>query len=100
MTPLNPGEMRETIDLTFSTLANKDLKGFLSLMTEQASLIDPHFPMHDIKGQVAIREAITMSFKNMKSMGYKVDKFFIGEDGQSAAVEVSTFHVLNNGQGA
>ncbi len=89
---------REIVDLTFSTLMAKDATGFLALIAEDAVFFDPHYPVQNMKGKAAITEGIAWGLGSMESMGFKVEKYFPGEDGQSAAVEVATSHVLKGGK--
>jgi ketosteroid isomerase-like protein len=97
-TTTSTGEMRQIVDRAFETVMTRDLPGFLALFTEDGELIDPHYPVQHMRGKAAISEGITWAFGGMKSMGFKVEKYFPGEDGQSAAVEVATAHVLKTGK--
>ncbi len=98
MTTTGVAEIREIVDRAFETVMSRNLPGFLALFSEDGELIGPHYPVQHMRGKPAISDGITWAFGGMKSMGFKVEKFFSGEDGQSAAVEVATSHVLKTGK--
>ncbi len=98
MPATNTVPMRELVDRTFEAVAAQDTAAFLALCADDVELIDPHYPNTHMKGRAAISEGLGWAFGVMKSMSFKVVKYFPAEDGQGAAVEVATAHVLRNGK--
>ena len=82
---------------TFSTLEAKDLEAMMSLFADDAVLIDPHFPTPQMQGKAVIREAFREAISGMQSFGYTIVNYFESENGQGAAVETATHHVVKQG---
>lgn len=98
MSTTETSSLRELVDTSFNAIMAKDMDATMALFAEDADLLDPHYPLQHMKGKAQIRDGLTWGFKSMKSFGFKVEKFYPGEDGQSAAVEVATSHVLSTGK--
>jgi ketosteroid isomerase-like protein len=90
--------LRELVDTSFNAIMAKDMDATMALFAEDADLFDPHYPRQHMQGKAQIQDGLTWGFKSMKTFGFKVEKFYPGEDGQSAAVEVATSHVLSTGK--
>ena len=90
--------LRELVDSMFEAIMAKDLEATMAHFAEDGHLLDPHYPVQHMKGKGEIRDGLNWGFKSMKSFGFKIEKFFPGEDGQSAAVEADSFHVLSTGK--
>jgi ketosteroid isomerase-like protein len=82
---------------TFTTLEAKDLEAMMSLFADDAAVIDPHFPIPQMQGKAAIREAFREAISGMQSFGYTIVNYFESENGQGAAVETATHHVVRQG---
>jgi ketosteroid isomerase-like protein len=89
--------LKKLIDDNFAAVAAKDLDAALAAMADDAVLYDPHYPTPTMTGKSAIASGFRWVFSTMKSMRFDVERYFFGDDGRSAAVEVSTHHVLNVG---
>lgn len=96
--PATETNLRELVDRAFKYLMDKDQAGFIGLVAEDAVFFDPHYPVQRMVGKAAINDGITWGLGSMEQMGFKVEKFFTGEDGHSAAVEIATAHVLKGGK--
>ena len=89
---------RELVERAFQTIMDRDAEGFLALLADDALVFDPHYPVQHMAGKAAISDGIAWGLGSMVKMGFKIEKYFTGEDGQSAAVEVPTAHVLKGGK--
>jgi ketosteroid isomerase-like protein len=70
----------------------------MSLFDDDAVLIDPHFPTPRMQGKAAITEGLRGAIAGMQSFGYTIVTYFESEDGQRAAVETATHHVIKQGK--
>jgi uncharacterized protein (TIGR02246 family) len=89
--------LHDLVRRTFATLEAKDLEAMMSLFAEDAVLIDPHFPTPQMQGKAAIRKGFQGAMSGMRSFGYTIVNYCESEDGQCAAVETATHHVLKQG---
>jgi ketosteroid isomerase-like protein len=83
---------------SFQAVEAKDIEAVLNCFTDDAQLIDPHYPKVQMKGKEEIRAGLTWGFKGLKKLGFTIEKYFESEDGKSVAIEVATAHVLPNGK--
>jgi ketosteroid isomerase-like protein len=80
---------------TFASVEAKDLDGTMSLFAEDAVVIDPHFRDPRIEGKAAITRRIPGGDQQSShSFGYTTVNYLESADGQCAAVETATHHVL------
>ncbi len=89
--------LRELIEREFDAVMAKDMQGVLSAFADNGVLIDPHYPTPRMAGKRAIAEGLRWGFGGTKTFGFKITNYFESADGQSAAVEVDTSHVLKTG---
>jgi ketosteroid isomerase-like protein len=82
---------------TFATLQAKDLETLMHLFADGAVVIDPHFPTPLMQGKAMIRKGFGEAMSGMRSFGYTIVNYFESENGQGAAVEAATHHVLKQG---
>jgi len=82
---------------TFATLQAKDLETLMRLFADDAVVIDPHFPTPRMQGKATIRKGFREAMSGMRSFGYTIVNYFESENGQGAAVETATHHVLKQG---
>jgi ketosteroid isomerase-like protein len=85
------------IESMFAGVSAKDIEAAVAPMADDVELFDPHYPYPDMKGVAEVREGLAWAFDGMASMGFDIDRWFWSEDGRSATVEVSTHHVLKQG---
>lgn len=90
--------LHDLVRRTFATLEAKDLEVMMSLFAEDAILIDPHFPTPQMQGKAAIRKGFQGAMSGMHSFGYTIVTYCESENGQGAAVETATHHVLKQGR--
>lgn len=89
--------VRELAQQMFDRVMAKDMPGSLALFAEDAVLFDPHYPNPQMVGKEAILDGLTWGFGSIQTFGFTIERFYPGEDGRSAAVEVATAHVLKGG---
>ncbi len=89
--------LQNVVTRTFTTLEAKDLDAMLNLFADDAVLIDPHFPTSPMQGKAAIKKGFQGAISGMRSFGYTLVNYFESENGQRAAVETATHHVLKVG---
>jgi ketosteroid isomerase-like protein len=91
-------ELRDLIERMFAAVEARDVGAVLAFLTDDAILIDPHYPRPRMAGKPAIAEGLRWGFGGMKRMRFSIVHYFESEDGRGAAVEVDTAHVLKNGR--
>ena len=89
--------LHDLIMRTFATLEAKDLEAMMSLLADDAVVIDPHFPTPRMQGKAAITEGFRGAMGGMQSFGYTIVNYCESENGQCAAVETATHHVMTRG---
>jgi ketosteroid isomerase-like protein len=89
--------LHDLVIRTFATVEAKDLEAMMSLFADDAVVIDPHFPKPQMQGKAAITEAFRGAMSGMRSFGYTIVNYCESENGQCAAVETATHHVVNQG---
>ena len=89
--------LHDLITRTFATVEAKDLDAMMRLFADDAVLIDPHFPTPQMQGKAAITEGFQGAITGMRSFGYTIVNYCESENGQCAAVETATHHVLKQG---
>ena len=87
----------DLVTRTFTTLEGKNLGELLNLFADDAVLIDPHFPTTRMQGKATIRKGFQGAMSGMQSFGYTIVNYFESENGQCAAVETATHHVIKQG---
>ena len=83
---------------TFAALEAKDLEALMRVFAEDAVVIDPHFPKPRMQGKTAIRKGLQGAMGGMRFFGYTIVNYCESENGQCAAVETATHHVLKQGR--
>jgi ketosteroid isomerase-like protein len=89
--------LHDLITRTFATVEAKDLDAMMSVFADDAVVIDPHFPTPQMQGKAAITEGFRGAITGMRSFGYTIVNYFESENGQRAAVETATHHVVKQG---
>lgn len=89
--------LHDLINRTFATVEAKDLDAMLSVFAENAIVIDPHYPTPRMQGKPAITEGFRWGITSMKSFGFTIVNYFESSDGQRAAVETASHHILKQG---
>lgn len=88
----NLGELFSRMVTAFET---KDLKATLAFFSDDAVVIDPHYPQPEMHGKAAITQGFTWGFKSLAKPGFTLRHYW-GEL-ESGVVEVDTHHVLAGG---
>jgi ketosteroid isomerase-like protein len=92
-----PTAIHDLVRRTFATLQAKDLETLMHMFAEDAVVIDPHFPTPRMHWKATIRKGFREAMSGMRSFGYIIVNYFESENGQGAAVETATHHVLKQG---
>ena len=90
--------LRTLIEQSFAAVEAKDLEGTLKYFAEDAVLIDPHYPSPVMAGKSAIADGLRWGFGGIKQFGFKIVNYYEQADGQQAAVEMATHHILQTGK--
>jgi len=97
MTEHTSTSLHDLVIRTFAAVEAKDLEAMMSLFADDAVVIDPHFPTPQMQGKAVITEAFRGAMSGMRSFGYTIVNYCESENGQCAAVETATHHVLKQG---
>ena len=89
--------LHDLITHTFATIEARDLDAMMSLFADDAVVIDPHFATPRMQGKAVITESFREAISGMRSFGYTIVNYFESENGQRAAVETATHHVVKQG---
>ena len=89
--------IRTTIDQALSAFTARDLPAVLAAFAPDAELIDPHYPLPHMRGPAEIADGVAWAFGEIAQFGFTVTAYYERADGQAAAVEVATAHVLRSG---
>jgi ketosteroid isomerase-like protein len=84
------------IEAIFKSFESKDIEQILPHFAEDAVLIDPHYPVTEMKGKEAIRKGLTWGLKPLVSASFKVDNFWVS--GNEGAIKMDTNHVFKGGK--
>jgi ketosteroid isomerase-like protein len=88
---------RTIIEHCLAAIMAKDLDQVLSLLADDAVVIDPHYPVPRMQGKAAIADGLRWVFGTMQQLGFSISNYFEAGDGRRAAVEIATTHVLRAG---
>ncbi len=89
--------LHDLIIRTFAAVEAKDLDAMVGVFAEDALVIDPHYPTPRMRGKPAITEGFRWGISSMRSFGFTIEHYFESSDGQRAAVETASHHVLKYG---
>ncbi len=90
--------LHDLIVHTFATVEGKALDTLMQNFAADAILIDPHFPVKRMQWKAVITEGFREAMDGMRSFGYTIVNYFESTDGQRAAVETVTHHILKAGK--
>ncbi len=86
------------IERNFAAVEAKDLETVLQCFAENAVFIDPHYPSPVMIGKAAITEGLHWAFKGMKQFGFTIVSYCEWAEGEHAAIEMATHHILQTGK--
>ncbi len=89
--------LHDLVTRTFAAVEAKDLDAMVGVFAEDALVIDPHYPTPRMRGKPAITEGFRWGIAGMRSFGFTIEHYFESGDGQRAAVETASHHVLKQG---
>lgn len=88
----------ELISALFDALAERDVEAVHAMFTDDAVLVDPHYPQIEMQGRAAIERGISWGMASMEQFGFTIVHEFSSDDGAKAVVEVDTHHTLKGGK--
>ena len=86
---------REFVGQMLGAFMDKDIETVLGFFTDDAVVVDQHYPVREMKGKAALRQGFDWAFKTLKKPGFTIRHLWIEDD--TVAVEIDTHHVLNHG---
>jgi len=81
----------------FGAVERQDLPAALAMFADDAVMTDPHYPNPTMCGKAEIEAGLRWGFGSMRKFGFPIEQVYFAPDGQSAAVEVATHHILKVG---
>ena len=87
-------DQREFAERFFAAVMAKDMNAVLDFFTDDAELIDPHYPKMYMKGKAQIKDGLTWGFGSLEKFGFTITNYMETTDGQRIAIEVATAHVV------
>ena len=89
--------LHDLVNRTFAAVEAKDLDAMVGVFADDALVIDPHYPTPRMQGKPAITEGFRWGIASMRSFGFTIENYFESSDGQRAAVETASHHILKQG---
>jgi ketosteroid isomerase-like protein len=89
--------LRTAVEQLFAAVEAKDMPAVLALFSDDALIVDPHYPVPRMVGKAAIADGLRWAFANLKSFSFPIVTYCESDDGLHAAVEVATAHVARGG---
>lgn len=89
--------LHDLITHTFAAIEAMDLDATMSGFADDAVVIDPHFSTPRMQGKATITKGFQEAMSSMRSFGYTIVNYFETANGQGAAVETATHHVVKQG---
>ena len=86
---------KQQVEQIFAAFEARDIEAVMAQFADDAIVIDPHYPIMEMKGKDAIRQGFEWALGNMEQAGFKVLK--VWSDGDSGAIEMDTHHVFKGG---
>lgn len=92
------GSALELLEAAIRAVEAKDLAALRSLVADDASFVDPHYPTPRTVGWAAISEQLRWAFGAIEVFRFEIGNRFESGDGRHAAIEVDSHHVLRGGR--
>ena len=89
--------LRPLVERALAAVEAKDVDAVLACLSDDAVVIDPHYPKTTMRGKGEIADGLRWVFATMRQLGLPIVSYFEAADGTKAAVEVATSHVLAAG---
>ena len=86
---------RAAIERMFAAFMAKDMDAVLALFADDAVMLDPHYPVREMRGKAAIRQGLEWAFRNIERPGLTLRRLLA--DGDGVMAEVDTNHVFRGG---
>jgi ketosteroid isomerase-like protein len=96
--PVSPAELQSLVDRNLDAVTAKDADAVLATFTDDAVLIDPHYPDPEMRGKAAIAAGLEFGFGLMRAFGFDERDYFLSPDGTSLVVHCLCHHVLQGGR--
>ena len=89
--------LRPLVERALAAVEAKDVDAVLACLSDDAVVIDPHYPKPTMRGKGEIADGLRWAFATMRQLGLPIVSYFEAADETKAAVEVATSHVLAAG---
>jgi ketosteroid isomerase-like protein len=84
------------IEAVLKSFETKDIDQIMPHFADEAILIDPHYPIIEMKGKDAIRKGLSWGLKPLVSASFEIEKFWVS--GNEGVAKVDTNHVFKGGK--
>ena len=88
----------QIINKILEAIHNKNLPEALACFTEDATLIDPHYPYPTMRGLENIRAGLDWSMQGMKTFHFEIVRLYPLPETQHYAVETHCEHMMRIGK--
>ena len=89
-------ELSQTeVEAIFKSFETKDIEQIMPHFADDAVLIDPHYPIMEMRGKEAIRKGLTWGLKPLITASFTTENFWI--TGNEGAIKLKTNHVFKGG---
>ncbi|MDH2445403.1 nuclear transport factor 2 family protein [Amnibacterium sp. CER49] len=95
---MSAADLQALVDRNLDAVTTKDAEGVLATFTDDAVLIDPHYPDPEMRGKAAIAAGLGFGFGLMRTFGFDERDYFPSPDGTSVVVHCVCHHVLQGGR--
>ena len=86
---------KEDIEAIFRSFESKDIEQIMTHFDDDAVLIDPHYPISEMKGKKMIIRGLTWGLKPLITASFTTKKLWV--NGNEGAIKVKTNHVFKGG---
>ena len=83
------------LEAVFKSFESKDIEQIMTHFADDAVLIDPHYPIPEMKGKEMIIKGLIWGLKPLITASFNIEKIWV--NGNEGAIKVKTFHVLKGG---
>ena len=83
------------VEAVFRSFESKDIDQIMTHFEDDAILIDPHYPIPEMKGKEMIIKGLTWGLKPLITANFTTENFWI--NGYDGVIKVKTNHVFKGG---
>ena len=86
---------KEDVEAVFRSFESKDIDQIMTHFADDAVLIDPHYPIPEMKGKEMIFKGLTWGLKPLITASFTTENFWVS--GNEGVIKVKTNHVFKGG---